>query len=139
MHKGRYAGYFRVKTQHRDVGSQRYCVIFPILFLHHYFVVILCALLTLYYSHVVTLDFTNSNWIWTSSAGTSDAPAIATAYFPTLQRGPFLPTSSSQPTTTTLFTSTVNSSTRVTTIKKAKVTARCLTLLLRRNESMDGH
>ena len=47
----------------------------------HYFVVILCALLTLYYNHVAALDFTNSNWIWTSSAGASDAPALATAYF----------------------------------------------------------
>ena len=44
-------------------------------------VVILCALLTLYVSHVAALDFTNSKWIWTSSDGASNVAPLATAYF----------------------------------------------------------
>lgn len=50
-------------------------------FLHHYLVVILCVLLTLCVGHVAALDFTNSKWIWTSAAGSSSVPALATADF----------------------------------------------------------
>lgn len=44
-------------------------------------VVILCALLTLCASHVAALDFSNSKWIWTSPAGATAVPALATADF----------------------------------------------------------
>jgi len=43
--------------------------------------VILCALLSLCLSHVAALDFANSKWIWTSSAGATSVPALATADF----------------------------------------------------------
>jgi hypothetical protein len=38
-------------------------------------------LLTLFVGHVAALDLTNSKWIWTSSAGSTDVPPLSTADF----------------------------------------------------------